>query len=405
MDLKKILVINCGSSTIKYQLIEMEEEKVLAKGRCDMIGYKESNLLYKNLITGETLDEVPVRMPTHKEGMEVLLRTLMDEKIGVIKSIDEIYAFGHRIVAGGEKYAQAALVDEQVIDDILELAEMAPLHNKGAVMGIHALREVEPSIPNVVVFDTAYHQTIPDYNYLYAIDQKYYQENHIRRYGAHGTSYRYIIGKLEEILGKPKEEINAIVCHVGSGASMCAIKNGKSYDTTMGYTPLEGLVMETRSGDMDPAAVLKIMKIEGYSIEEMDTLLNKRSGRLGFAKIGDFRKMKEAALAGNPDAILMRKMQTNRTKKYIGAFMAELNRVDAIVFTGGIMENNADEIEMTISDMECLGIKLDKKKNQACERGEGFISTEDSKVKLLVLPTNEELQIAKETMELVDANS
>lgn len=402
--MKKILVINCGSSTIKYQLIEMEDEKVLAKGRCDMIGYKESNILYKNLLTGDKLDEVPVSMPTHKEGMEVLLNTLMDEKIGVISSIDEIYAFGHRIVAGGEKYSEAALVNDKVIDDILELAEMAPLHNKGAVMGINALKEVAPSIPNVVVFDTAYHQTIPDFNYTYAIDKKYYEQNHIRRYGAHGTSYKYIIGKLSEVLNKDVNEINAIVCHVGSGASICAIKNGKSYDTSMGYTPLEGLVMETRCGDIDPAAVLKIMKIEGYSVDEMDTLLNKKSGRLGFVKIGDFRLMKEAAQNGNEDAILMRKIQTNRTKKYIGSYMAELNRVDAIVFTGGIMENNADEIEMVISDMDCLGIKLDKERNKACERGEGLISTDDSKIKLFVLPTNEELQIAKETMELVDEN-
>lgn len=402
--MKKILVINCGSSTIKYQLIEMEDEKVIAKGRCDMIGYKDSNILYKNLITGDKLDEVPVSMPTHKEGMEVLLNTLMDEKIGVISSIDEIYAFGHRIVAGGEKYSKAAFVNDKVISDILELAEMAPLHNKGAVMGINALKEVAPSIPNVVVFDTAYHQTIPDFNYTYAIDKKYYEQNHIRRYGAHGTSYKYIIGKLSEVLNKDLNEINAIVCHVGSGASICAIKNGKSYDTSMGYTPLEGLVMETRCGDIDPAAVLKIMKIEGYSVDEMDTLLNKKSGRLGFVKIGDFRLMKEAAKNGNEDAILMRKIQTNRTKKYIGSYMAELNRVDAIVFTGGIMENNADEIEMVISDMECLGIKLDKEKNKACERGEGLISTDDSKIKLFVLPTNEELQIAKETMEMVDGN-
>lgn len=400
--MKKVLVINCGSSTIKYQLIEMEDEKVLAKGRCDMIGYKESNILYKNLLTGDKLDEVPVSMPTHKEGMEVLLNTLTDKKIGVIDSIDEIYAFGHRIVAGGEKYSKAAIVTDKVIDDILELAEMAPLHNKGAVMGINALREVAPNIKNVVVFDTAYHQTIPNYNYLYAIDQKYYRDYHIRRYGAHGTSYKYIIGKLASILNKKVEDINAIVCHVGSGASVCAIKNGKSYDTSMGYTPLEGLVMETRTGDIDPAAVLKIMKVEGLSIEEMDTLLNKKSGRLGFAKIGDFRAMKEAARNGNEDAKIMRKIQSNRTKKYIGAFLAELNRVDAIVFTGGILENNADEIEMIISDMEELGIKLDKEKNIELERKEGLISTPDSKIKLYLIPTNEELEIAKETLELID---
>ena len=401
--MKKVLIINCGSSTIKFQLIEMENKKVLAKGRCDMIGYDASNILYKNLLNGEKLDEVPVSMPTHKEGMEVLLKNLMDEKLGVISSLDEIYAIGHRVVAGGEKYSNAVLVDDKVIADILELAELAPLHNKGAVMGINALREVAPEIPNVVVFDTASHQTIPDYNYLYAIDKKYYEDYHIRKYGAHGTSYKYILGKLSEVLGKKKEDINAIVCHIGGGASVCAIKNGKSYDTSMGYTPLEGLVMETRSGDIDPAAVLKIMKLNNLSISQMDEILNKKSGRLGFCGIGDFRQMKDAALNGNKDAQTMRKIQSNRTKKYIGAYMAELNRVDAICFTGGIMENNADEIQMCIEDMDFWGIKLDKEKNLKCERSEGVISTDDSKVKLFLIPTNEELEIAMETLEIVDS--
>ncbi len=401
--MKKVLIINCGSSTIKFQLIEMENKKVLAKGRCDMIGYDASNILYKNLLNGEKLDEVPVSMPTHKEGMEVLLKNLMDEKLGVISSLDEIYAIGHRVVAGGEKYSNAVLVDDKVIADILELAELAPLHNKGAVMGINALREVAPKIPNVVVFDTAFHQTIPDYNYLYAIDKKYYEDYHIRKYGAHGTSYKYILGKLSEVLGKKKEDINAIVCHIGGGASVCAIKNGKSYDTSMGYTPLEGLVMETRSGDIDPAAVLKIMKLNNLSVSQMDEILNKKSGRLGFCGIGDFRQMKDAAINGNKEAQTMRKIQSNRTKKYIGAYMAELNRVDAICFTGGIMENNADEIQMCIEDMDFWGIKLDKEKNLKCERSEGVISTDDSKVKLFLIPTNEELEIAMETLEIVDS--
>lgn len=400
--MKKVLIINCGSSTIKFQLIEMEKNEVLAKGRCDMIGYKESNILYKNLVNGKTLDEIPVPMPTHKEGMEVLLNNLMDNELGVISSLDEIYGVGHRVVAGGEKYNNAVLVDDKVINDILELAALAPLHNKGAVMGINALREVAPQISNVVVFDTAFHQTIPNYNYLYAIDKKYYENNNIRRYGAHGTSYKFILGRLSEVLGKKKEDINAIICHIGGGASICAIKNGKSYDTSMGYTPLEGLVMETRCGDIDPAAVLKIMKEYNLSIEEMDEILNKKSGRLGFCGIGDFRKMKEAANLGNEDAILMRKIQSNRTKKYIGSYMAELNRVDAICFTGGIMENNADEIKMCIEDMDFWGIKLDEKKNNECERGEGIISTDDSKVKLFVIPTNEELEIAMETVEVIE---
>lgn len=397
----KILVINCGSSTIKFQLIDMEKDEVIAKGRCDKIGYEDSNIIYKNLRDNKKLDEVPVSMPDHKIGMKVLLDTLQDKEIGVINDINEISAIGHRVVAGGEKYSEAVIVDDKVIDDILELAEIAPLHNKGAVMGINGVREVAKDIPNVVVFDTAFHQTIPDYNYLYAIDKKYYKKNHIRRYGAHGTSYAYIIKRLAELMGKNKEDINAIVCHIGGGASVCAIKNGKSYDTSMGYTPLEGLIMETRCGDIDPAVILKIMKLENYTIEEMDDLLNKKSGRIGFTGIGDFRLMKDAALEGNEDAILMRKMQTQRIKKYIGAYMAELNHVDAVVFTGGIMENNDDEIENVISNMEQLGLELDKEKNKRAFRGEGLISKDSSKIKIYLIPTNEELEIAKQTVALV----
>lgn len=397
----KILVINCGSSTIKFQLIDMEKDEVIAKGRCDKIGYEDSNIIYKNLRDNKKLDEVPVSMPDHKIGMKVLLDTLQDKEIGVINDINEISAIGHRVVAGGEKYSEAVIVDDKVIDDILELAEIAPLHNKGAVMGINGVREVAKDIPNVVVFDTAFHQTIPDYNYLYAIDKKYYKENHIRRYGAHGTSYAYIIKRLAELMGKNKEDVNAIVCHIGGGASVCAIKNGKSYDTSMGYTPLEGLIMETRCGDIDPAVILKIMKLENYTIEEMDDLLNKKSGRIGFTGIGDFRLMKDAALEGNEDAILMRKMQTQRIKKYIGAYMAELNHVDAVVFTGGIMENNDDEIENVISNMEQLGLELDKERNKKAFRGEGLISKDSSKIKIYLIPTNEELEIAKQTVALV----
>ena len=397
----KTLVINCGSSTIKFQLIDMQTEEVIAKGRFDKIGYQDSNLIYKNVRDSKTLDEVPVSMPDHKIGMKVLLDTLQDKEIGVIDDINEISAIGHRVVAGGEKYNKAVIVDDTVIQDILDLAEIAPLHNKGAVMGINGVREVAKDIPNVVVFDTAFHQTIPDYNYMYAIDKKYYTENNIRRYGAHGTSYAYIIKRLSEHMGKNKEDINAIVCHIGGGASVCAIKNGKSYDTSMGYTPLEGLIMETRCGDIDPAVILKIMKLENYTVEQMDDLLNKKSGRLGFTGIGDFRLMKDAALSGNEDAILMLKMQTQRIKKYIGAYMAELNHVDAVVFTGGIMENNDDEIENVISNMEELGLELDVNKNKETLRGEGLISKDTSKIKIYLIPTNEELEIAKQTIELV----
>ena len=396
----KILVINCGSSTIKFQLIDMEEKKVMAKGRCDMLGYEESNILYKNLITGKNV-EYEVLMPTHKEGMEVLLDTLMNKEYGVIKHLNEIGAVGHRVVHGGESFSKAELVTDEVFDEINNLASLAPLHNPGALMGIQAIKDVAKDLKNVVVFDTAFHQTIPDFNYLYAIDRKYYEKYKIRRYGFHGTSYMYILERLSKVLNKDKKDINAIICHIGGGASVCAIKDGKSYDTSMGFTPLEGLLMETRCGDIDPAVVTKIMKEEKLTPDEMDTLMNKKSGRLGFAGIGDFRQLKEAALKGDEIAKLTRKMQANRTKKYIGAYMAELNRVDAIVFTAGVCENNPDEVEMIISDMDNLGIELDKSKNIKVEDDELLISKDTSKVKLYVIPTNEELEIAKQTEDVV----
>ncbi len=396
----KILVINCGSSTIKFQLIDMEEKNTIAKGRCDMIGYKESNILYKNLLSGKNIEE-DVDMPTHKEGMEVLLNILMDKEDGVINSLDEIYAVGHRMVHGGEEYAEAVIVDDKLLSKVDELSPLAPLHNPGCIMGVKAIRQIAPNLKNVVVFDTAFHQTIPDFNYLYAIDYKYYEKYKIRRYGFHGTSYAYILGRLEKLLNKSKSEINAIICHIGGGASVCAIKNGKSYDTSMGFTPLEGLVMETRCGDIDPAVVTKIMREENMNEDEIDAELNKRSGRVGVVGIGDFRQMKEAAIAGNKRAMLTRKMQANRTKKYVGSYMAELNRVDAIVFTGGICENNPDEVEMIISDMECLGVELDKDRNVKSDGNDILVSTDNSKVKLFVIPTNEELEIANETMDVI----
>lgn len=401
----KVLVINCGSSTIKFQLIEMESSQVIAKGRCDMLGYDESNILYKNVLTGKNI-AYEVLMPTHKEGMEVLMSTLMNEEYGVIKSLDEIYAVGHRMVHGGEKFADAQLVTDELLEEVEKLSSLAPLHNPGCIMGVKGIMEIAPNLKNVVVFDTAFHQTIPDFNYLYAIDYNYYEKYKIRRYGFHGTSYKYILGRLVEVLNKPKEKINAIVCHAGGGASICAIKNGKSYDTSMGFTPLEGLVMETRSGDLDPAIVTKLMREENLNVDEVDTVLNKKSGRIGLTGIGDFRLMKEAAISGNERAILARKIQTNRTKKYIGSYMAQLNGVDAIVFTGGVCENNADERKMTVENMENLGIEIDDSKNDVITAGsgkEGLISTDNSKVKVFVIPTNEELEIAKETLEVIDS--
>ena len=397
----KILVINCGSSTIKFQLIDVENNnEVIAKGRCDMVGYKESNIIYNNVRDNIKKNE-DIPMPTHKEGMEVLLNTLMNKEYGVIDSIDEIYAIGHRVVHGGEKFNTSVLIDDDVIKTIEELSDLAPLHNPGCLMGIKAMMEIAPQKKNVAVFDTAFHQTMPIYNYLYAIDYKYYTENKIRRYGFHGTSYQYILRRLEELLGKKREDINAIICHLGGGASICAIKNGKSYDTSMGFTPLEGLVMETRCGDLDPSIVTKLMKDEKLSIEEVENVLNKKSGRLGLCGIGDQRQLIQAELSGNEQAKLARKVQTHRNKKYIGAYIAELNRVDAIVFTGGNGENNAIEREDVVSDMECLGIELDKDLNNISSGKEARISKDSSKIGIYVIPTNEELEIARQTVDIV----
>lgn len=397
----KILVINCGSTTIKFQLIDMEDETVIAKGRCDMIGYEDgSNIIYTNL-RDDYHHTKEVKMPTHKEAMEVLLDNLTDTNYGVIENLDEISAVGHRVAHGGSSFSQAVLVNDEVMAEIAELAKIAPLHNPGAMMGIKAIEEINPELANVVVFDTAFHQTIPNYNYMYAIDTKYFEDYKIRKYGFHGTSYKFVLDRLVELIKRPKGDTNAIICHIGGGASICAIKNGMSYDTSMGFTPLEGLVMETRSGDMDPAVVTKIMKEENLTPDEMDTILNKKSGRLGLCGIGDQREMIKAADSGNEKAILARKIQANRLKKYVGSYMAELNRVDAIVFTGGIGENNAQDRAMAISDMEYLGIELDEAKNAVATGVEGKISTENSKIPVFVIPTNEEVEIARQTLDVV----
>ena len=396
----KILVINCGSSTIKFQLYNMEDKKVILKGRCDKVGLDTSNLIYKNLRDDKVLEK-HIKMEDHKEAMEVLLKTMTSKEYGVITYLNEISAVGHRVVHGGEKFNKAVLADDIVIDEISRLSELAPLHNPAAVMGINAIRSIDLSIPNVIVCDTAFHQTIPDYNYIYPIKYEYYEKYGIRRYGFHGTSYKYILDRLVDILDKPIREINAIVCHLGSGASICAIKNGKSYDTSMGFTPLEGLMMETRCGDIDPAIVTKIMEVENLTTKEMDTIMNKKSGRLSVCGIGDQRELIMAANSGNEKAMLARKIQTNRTKKYIGSYMAELNRVDAIVFTAGVAENNFCEREKTVSNMEYLGIKIDKELNLSGSGKESIISTMDSKIPVYVIPTDEELEIANQTKEVI----
>ena len=395
----KILVINCGSSTIKFQLYNMDNNEVIAKGRCDKIGCEDSNIIYKNL-KDKIFYERLALMKNHEEAMDVLIKNLTDKNEGVIKSFEEIEAVGHRVVHGGEKFTKAVIVDEKIIDEIDKLSEMAPLHNPAAVMGIRTIQAIDKNMINVAVFDTAFHQSIPMHNYLYAIKHEYYEKYRIRRYGFHGTSYTYILNRLSVKLNKPKSEINAIVCHLGSGASVCAIKHGESYDTSMGFTPLEGLVMETRCGDLDPSVVTTLMEKENLSVNEVNNILNKESGRVGICGIGDQRNLLAEANIGNPKAILAMQIQTNRTKKYIGAYMAELNKVDAIVFTGGIGENNFHEREMSLSNMEYLGVKIDEERNINGSGKEALISKDDSRILVYVIPTDEELEIAKQTQQM-----
>ena len=395
----KILVINCGSSTIKFQLYDMKQNNVLAKGKCEQIGTNASNLMYKNTINNITIEN-DIAMPTHKESMEIILNILVDKDKGVINSLSEISAIGHRIVHGGEKFNRATAVTQEVIEEIEKLSKLAPLHNPASVMGIKAVKEVTKDILNVVVFDTAFHQTIPEENYRYAIKQEYYEKYGMRKYGFHGSSYMYILDRLTEKLDKPREDINAIICHLGSGASICAIKNGKSYDTSMGFTPLQGLVMETRCGDIDPTIVTTLMEEENLTTKDISRILNKESGRLGFCDIGDYRKVCDIADRGDEKARLVLNMQHNSVKKYIGSYMAILNRVDAIVFTGGIGENNACERINILGNMEYLGIELDEELNLEGSRSESLISNNDSKIKVFVIPTDEEFEIAKQTKEV-----
>jgi len=395
----KILVINCGSSTIKFQLYNMDNNEVIAKGKCDKIGFEDSSFIFKNL-RDKTFYERPATMNNNEEAMAAIIEGLTDKKEGVIKSFEEIEAVGHRVVHGGEKFTKAVIVDEKIIAEIDKLSEMAPLHNPAAVMGIKTIQAIDKNMINVAVFDTAFHQSIPVHNYLYAIKYEYYEKYGIRRYGFHGTSYTYILNRLSVKLNKPKSEINAIVCHIGAGASICAIKHGVSYDTSMGYTPLEGLVMETRCGDLDPSIITTLMEKENLSVNEMNNILNKESGRMGICGIGDQRHLVAEANLGNPKAILAMSIQANRTKKYVGAYMAELNRVDAIVFTGGIGENNFYERELILNNMEYLGVKMDEERNINGSGKEALISKDDSRISVYVIPTDEELEIAKQTKQM-----
>jgi len=395
----KILVINCGSSSLKYQLIDSETEEWLAKGLCERIGI-DGRIVYTPAGGEKETQESP--MPDHTNAIKLVLEYLTNDKTGVLKSLDEIGAVGHRIVHGGEKFASSVVIDDDVIKAIEECNDLAPLHNPANLIGIDACRKLMPSTPMVAVFDTAFHQTMPEKAYLYGLPSSYYEKYKIRRYGFHGTSHSFVSKRCADVLGKKYEDLKIIVCHLGNGASVSAVKNGKCVDTSMGLTPLEGLIMGTRSGDLDPAILEFIAKKENLDITGVMNVLNKKSGVYGMSGdlSSDFRDLEDAYNSGNKLAIQALEAFCYRTAKYVGAYAAAMNGVDAICFTAGIGENDGLVRSKVCEYLGYLGITVDEEKNKI--RGEEVIfSTEDSKVKTLIIPTNEELAIARETVALV----
>lgn len=393
-----VLVINCGSSSLKYQVINSGTEGVLAKGLCERIGI-DGRLVYEP--AGGEKEITEAAMPTHKQAIQMVIDALMNEKTGVIKSLDEIGAVGHRIVHGGEKFAASAIITDEMIQAVEECSDLAPLHNPANLIGVRACQELMPDTPMVGVFDTAFHQTMPKEAYLYGVPYEYYEKYAVRKYGFHGTSHSYVSRRAAAILDKPYESLKTIVCHLGNGASVCAVKNGQSVDTSMGLSPLEGLVMGTRSGDIDPSAVEFIAKKEGLDLAGVVSVLNKKSGVMGLSGVSsDFRDLEAAEKAGNERAATAQQVFNYRVLKYIGAYAAAMNGVDCICFTAGLGENNGVIRKQICDNLAYLGIQIDDEANS--KRGEEIvISTPDSKVKVLVVPTNEELAIARETVALV----
>lgn len=396
----KILVLNCGSSSIKYKLFDMTSKEVIAQGGIEKIGLKDS-FLKLTLPNGEK-KILEKNIPEHTTGIEFILSILTSPEYGCIKSLDEINAVGHRLVHGGERFSQSVLITKEVIDMIVSCNDLAPLHNPANLKGVNAISKTLPDVPQVGVFDTAFHQTMPDYAYLYAIPYELYEKYAIRRYGFHGTSHRYVSARVCEFLGIKPEGTKIITCHIGNGGSITAVKDGKSVDTSMGLTPVEGLMMGTRSGDIDAGAVAYIMDKEGLNTTGISNLLNKKSGVLGVSGVSsDMRELCAACEAGNTRAQLAEKMYFYRIIKYIGAYTAAMNGVDVIVFTGGVGENQANCREEVCKNLEYLGVKIDAEKNKV--RGEEMvISTPDSKVKVVVVPTDEELMIASDTMAILN---
>ena len=396
----KILVINCGSSSLKYQLIDMNNDNVLAQGLVERIGI-DGILTQK--VEGRDKYVVETELKDHKIAIDLVLKTLVDEKQGVIKSMDEISAVGHRVVHGGEKYSKSVIVDDEVLANLEDLTKLAPLHNPANIIGIKACQALMPNTPMVVEFDTAFHQTMPAKAFIYPVPNNFYEEDHVRRYGFHGTSHKYVAGQVAKWMNKDIADLKIVTCHLGNGVSVTAVDGGKSVDTTMGFTPLDGIIMGARSGSIDPAIVTFLQKEKGYSADEVNNLLNKESGVLGVSGIGtDFRDIRAAAEKNNERALLTMDIYGYQIKKQIGAYAAAMGGLDAVVFTAGIGEHAPEVRIRALTDMEFLGIKIDAVKNDNQNVGDGMeISAPESKVKLFVIPTNEELMIAEETLELI----
>lgn len=390
-----VLVINCGSSSLKYQLLNMENESVMAIGLAERIGIEGSQLKHEALGKDKVVMQKP--MPNHKEAIKLVLEVLTDKDLGVISSLDEIQAVGHRVVHGGEKFASSVLITEEVIKAMEECIELAPLHNPPNIIGIRACQELMPNVHMVGVFDTAFHQTMPEYSYIYPLPYELYKELGIRKYGFHGTSHKYVSQRVGEITGQDIKKLKIVSCHLGNGASLAAIKNGESMDTSMGLTPLEGLAMGTRSGNLDPAIITFLMEKKNLSIEDVNNLMNKESGVLGISGVSsDFRDIEDAVKQGNKRAQLALDKYFFIVRKYIGSYAAAMGGVDVVIFTAGLGENSPDARASICEGLEFLGIEIDPAKNNV--RGkETLISKEGTKVQVYVIPTNEELMIARDT--------
>lgn len=393
-----VLVVNCGSSSLKYQLVNMDNEEVMAKGLVEKIGLTDSQLTHK--WNGQK-KEIKQSIPDHQVAVKLVLDILTDAECGVIKSMDAIDAVGHRVVHGGEEFAASTLITDEVMKALEKCSAMAPLHNPPNIIGINACKAIMPGVPQVGVFDTAFHQTMPAKAFMYGLPYELYKEDHIRRYGFHGTSHRYVAGEVAKVMGKPVEELRIINCHLGNGSSLAAIKYGKCVDTTMGFTPLAGVLMGTRCGDIDPAIVLNVMDNHNLSTKDMDKLMNKQSGVLGISGVSsDFRDLGKDAGEGNERAQLALDMFHYQVRKEIGAFAAAMGGVDVITFTAGVGENGIEDRAAIAEGLEYLGAKLDPQRNDV--RGkDALISTDDSTVKMYVIPTNEEIMIARDTKDIV----